>query len=276
MDSKRQYYYLVAGLPDLVLDQSKRPFTLSAFRQELKTHLHPDDYQLIEFFFLPADNYNLFHLLKKTEFAWDENGRFTADELTEALREPDALPEYMQRFIAAYQAQEPIFPNMIWRNQLTWLYCDYVLESTKGFMYELYTFERDLRNLLTGLAVRRNKLSLEGQLIGDYPLTAAIRSSHARDFGLSGEYPYIERLLQWEDNNWLERELALDAMRWNNIDQCNTFNYFTVEVLLGYLIKLMILERWSPLDKVDGEAAFRQLVGNLENSVQFTSEFALS
>lgn len=276
MDSKRQYYYLVSGLPDLVLDQAKPPFSVAAFREELKTHLHPDDYLLTEFLFLPADNRNLLNLLQKTEAAWDDKGHYTPDELADALREPDALPEYMQRFIAAYQAQEPIFPNMTWKNQLTWLYCDHVLESTEGFIRDWYTFERDLRNLLAGLAVRRYKLGFEGQLIGDYPLTAALRSSHARDFGLSGEYPYIERLLQWEDNNWLEREMALETMRWNNIDQCNTFNYFTVEVLLGYLLKLMLLERWAPMDKVDGEAAFRQLVGELENSVQFTSEFALS
>lgn len=273
---KRQYYYLVSGLPDLVLDQSKLPFSVSAFRQELKAHLHPDDYALTEYIFLSADNHNLLNLLQKTEAEWVENGRYSHETLADALREPDALPGYMQRFILAFQAQEPLFPNMSWQNQLTWLYFDHVLESTQGLLHDWFSFERDLRNLLSGLNARRNKVSLEGQLIGDYPLTAAVRHSHARDYGLGGEYPYIERLLQWEDNNWLEREMALDAMRWDYMDQCNTFNYFTVEVLLAYLVKLILLERWAPLDKVDGKAAFRQLVGNLENSVQFSSEFALS
>ncbi len=272
---KRQYYYLVSGLPDLVLDQSKLPFSIPAFREELKIHLHPEDYALTEFFFLPADNRNLLNLLLKNDKPWDDNGRYSLDTLTDALREPDALPEYMQRFIAAFHAQEPLWPNMTWQNQLTWLYYDHVLESSEGFLHDCFSFERDLRNLLTGLSVRRNKLNLEGQLIGDYALTAAIRTSHARDFGLGGEYPFIERLLQWEDNNWLEREMALDAIHWEYIDQLNTFNYFTVEVVLGYLIKLMLMERWTPLDRTDGESVFKSLVGNLENSVQFSSEFAL-
>jgi len=59
--TNRQYYYLIAGLPDIVLDQPKMPFSVAAFREELKTHLHPEDYQLAEWLFLPADNRNLLH-----------------------------------------------------------------------------------------------------------------------------------------------------------------------------------------------------------------------
>ena len=43
---KRNYYYLVAGFPDIVLDQKKIPFSLAELKQELKYHLHADDYRL--------------------------------------------------------------------------------------------------------------------------------------------------------------------------------------------------------------------------------------
>jgi len=42
---KRNYYYLVAGMPDIVLDQSKISVTLSEFKEELKVNLHPADYK---------------------------------------------------------------------------------------------------------------------------------------------------------------------------------------------------------------------------------------
>ncbi len=86
----------------------------------------------------------------------------------------------------------------------------------------------------------------------------------------------MERLLQWEDNNWMERELALDAIHWDYIDQLNTFNYFSIEVILAYLIKLILLERWVKLDKSDGQSVFHNLLNDLENNIQFTNEFALS
>lgn len=273
---KRQYYYLIAGLPELVLDQSRLPFPIAAFREELKSQLHPEDYALTEYLFLSADNRNLLNLLQKKDRPWAENARFDQVSLADGLREPSLLPSYMERFVLAFQSQTPVFPNMSWKNQLLCLYYDYTIQKTEGFLKDCFVLERDLRNILAALSARRNKLSLEGQLIGDYDLTQALRSSHARDFGLAGEFPFMERLLQWEDNNWMERELALDAIHWDYIDQLNTFNYFSIEVILAYLIKLILLERWVRLDKSDGETVFRNLLNNLENNIQFTNEFALS
>ena len=273
---KRQYYYLVAGLPELVLDQSRLPFPLHTFREELKSHLHPDDYALTEFLFLSADNRNLLNLLQKKDRPWAENARYDQNQLADGIREPALLLPYMEKFVLAFQAQIPIFPGMPWKNQLIWLYYDFALKSTEGFLRDCFVLERDLRNILAALSARRNKLSLEGQLIGDYDLTQALRNSHARDFGLSGEFPFMERLLQWEDNPWVDREIALDAIHWDYIDQLNTFNYFSIEVVLAYLIKLILLERWVKLDKSDGATVFRNLLGNMEKNIQFTNEFALS
>ena len=56
---KRNYYYLVAGLPDIVLDQKKLSVSIIDFREELKSHLDPKDYVLVSLLFLPFDNTNL-------------------------------------------------------------------------------------------------------------------------------------------------------------------------------------------------------------------------
>jgi hypothetical protein len=273
---KRQYYYLVAGLPDLVLDQARLPFPISAFVDELKAHLHPDDYALTTYLFLPADNRNLLNLLQKKERPWAENACYDQETLADGLREPTRLLPYMAQFVHNFQNQTPLAPNMSWKNQLLWLYYDFTIQSTEGFLKDCFILERDLRNILAALSARRNKISIDNQLIGDYDLTQTLRNSHARDFGLSGEFPFIERLLQWEDNSWIDREIALDAIHWDYIDQLNTFNYFSIDVILAYLIKLILLERWVKLDKADGESVFRNLLGNLENNIQFTNEFALS
>ena len=42
-------------------------------------------------------------------------------------------------------------------------------------------------------------------------------------------------------------------------DEINTFNYFAVDVLLGYLIKLIIVERWIALEPHRGREIFQQL-----------------
>jgi hypothetical protein len=101
-----------------------------------------------------------------------------------------------------------------------------------------------------------------------------MRRSSARDLGLASEWPWIDRLLQIiEIPDLLQREKAIDMLRWNFLDEQNTFNYFTVEVLIAFYIKLGIIERWLRLDPATGEELFRNLLGTLQNSYEFPNEF---
>ena len=99
---KRNYYYLVAGLPDIILDQKKVPFTLIEFKQELQYHLHPKDYQLVEYLFLPYDNSNFLNILLKNDAEFNPLGNYSESFLIEEIKEPENLPAYMLKFLEAY------------------------------------------------------------------------------------------------------------------------------------------------------------------------------
>jgi hypothetical protein len=270
----RNYYYLVAGLPDIVLEQSKLSVSLSDFKEELKVHLHPDDYNLLETLFLPADNRNLLNMVLKNIVEFDDTGKYTLDELEEEIKEPEMLPGYMKNFINISKTTQPQDADMAWEDQLTALYYEYVEQAENDFLRTWFAFERDINNILTGLTARRHKFPAENQLIGDNTVTNAIRKSNARDFGLTAEFPFVEKLIQINENtNLLEREKAIDQLKWNFIDELNTFNYFSIEIILGFVIKLGMVERWLKLDKKTGEEMFRQLVKDLENSYEFPKEF---
>ena len=47
-----KYYYLVAGLPELTLEDSKLSYTVADFRTELYPALSEDDKKLIVLFYL--------------------------------------------------------------------------------------------------------------------------------------------------------------------------------------------------------------------------------
>jgi hypothetical protein len=270
----RNYYYLVAGLPDIVLEQSKLSVSLSDFKEELKVHLHPDDYNLLETLFLPADNRNLLNMVLKNIVEFDDTGKYTLDELEEEIKEPEMLPGYMKNFINISKTTQPQDADMAWEDQLTALYYEYVEQAENDFLRTWFAFERDINNILTGLTARRHKFPAENLLIGDNTVTNAIRKSNARDFGLTAEFPFVEKLIQINENtNLLEREKAIDQLKWNFIDELNTFNYFSIEIILGFVIKLGMVERWLKLDKKTGEEMFRQLVKDLENSYEFPKEF---
>lgn len=270
----RNYYYLVAGLPDIIIEQSKIALTVADFKQELINHLHPDDIELVEMLFLQADNRNVLNILMKIVSDFDFSGRYNFDEIEEGIKEPEIFPEYLSLFVSNFKSGNPIDPEMSWENQLTTLYYDYVLKTRNSFLREWYLFELNLKNTLIALNGRRLKLRFDNQLIGSNIVVESIRKSNARDLGLANEFPLVEKLLQISEiSNLLEREKAIDLLRWNYLDELNTFNYFTIEMILGYVIKLGIVERWMKLDKKTGEQMFKQFLVDLEKSYEFPKEF---
>jgi hypothetical protein len=270
----RNYYYLVAGLPDIILEQSKLSVTLGEFKEELQAHLHPDDYVLVEKLFLKSDNHNVLNMVMKNIEEFDTNGKYSFDEIEEEIKEPEVLPEYLKNFINSFKASQAFDAEMSWVDQLNTLFYEEMMQLPNEFLRTWFEFERDVKNVLTGLAARRHKIPAANLLIGNTTVTSAISKSNARDFGLSAEFPFVEKLTQINENtNLLEREKAIDQFKWNHIDEINTFNYFTIEVILGFVIKLEMVERWLKLDKKTGEEMFNRLLKDLENSYEFPKEF---
>lgn len=270
----RNYYYLVAGLPDINLEQNKLSVTVGDFKKELQAHLHPDDFDLVEKLFLQADNRNVLNMLLKNIQEFDDSGKYTFDELEDEIKEPENLPEYLKNFIIHFKSNQPLIPDMSWEDQLSTLYFDHATQAGNKFLRTWFEYERDIKNILSGLTARRHKMPVENLLIGSNTVTDAIRKSNARDFSLSAEFPFVEKIIQINENtDLLMREKAIDQLKWNYIDELNTFNYFSIEVILGFVFKLDMVERWLKLDKKTGEEMFHKLLKDLENSYEFPKEF---
>jgi hypothetical protein len=268
----QNYYCLISGLPDMVLEQSKAPFSLDHLLEELQAILHPQDFRLVKLIFLPHDNRNLLHLTMKRDAPWDSLGNFSREEMEEQLIETGHLPPYMDLFFHACRQDTPIWQGMSWENQLTRLYYEYVLANTEGFLHSWFAFEKNLKNILAAWNAREFTLTAEGQLIGKDDVTEALGKTHTRDFGLSRDLDFIDKLMHaLERDELLERERAIDRIKWNHIDELNTFHYFTVEVVLGYLLKFLLLDRWLQLDAERGTQAVQRKIAVLEDSFEFSN-----
>jgi hypothetical protein len=272
---KRNYYYLVAGLQDITMDIHKLSMGQVEFRKELQTEVHPQDYKLVQILFLPYDNKNLLNIITKKEEEFDERGNFSRDLLEANIKElTDELPEYMNRFITSFKDNEPVFPNMSPENQLTALFYEYALSLDDGFVKEWFRFNRDLNNLLTALVCRRYDIPHEYQIIGWDDISETIRKSHARDFGLTAEIPYMDDLLNIaKEDDIQQREKAVDQLRWNYLDDVTFFEYFTIDKILAFTLKLGMVERWLALDKDYGSQLFEELLQDLKSSYELPETF---
>jgi uncharacterized protein YlaN (UPF0358 family) len=271
---KRNYYCLVAGLQDITIDVHKLQFSQQAFRQELKVELHPDDYEQVEKLFLLHDNANLLNLLLKTGKPFDEKGNFSQEKLEENIKEPHDLPEYMNAFITAFKNKEPLMPDLSPENELTTLFFDQMLKLDNDFLRDWFAFELNLRNIIIALSARKHEIPYEYQIIGTGEISNIIRKSHARDFGLSAEIDFMEDLANIVRNdNVQEREKAIDELRWKYLDEVTFFEYFTIEKVLAFTIKLGMVERWLGIDKDHGNEMFKKLLKELQSSYQLPESF---
>jgi len=277
---RNYYHYFVAGLPDIFLDDTEIQFQMLEFKDELFEHLKPEDYKLVQLLFLPYDNQNLLRFLDEDFESFNKLGNFSVQdfEIEFSDEKEGILPEYMYRFIEIFKDEElSKSVNKSWENLITELYYNHVLKTKNKFLKQWFQFNQDLNNILAGLNCRQFDINPENQLIGKNEVVEAILSSNAKDFGLSVDIPYAADIItQAEKENLFAREKGLDQLKWKKADEITLFDYFTIEVVLAYTVKLDIAYRWLELDEETGRQMFKKIVDDLKSSFEFPKEFAIN
>ena len=277
----KYYYYLVAGLPELTLEDSKLSYTVADFKAELYPELSDEDRRLIDLFYLKFDNANVLKLLKDKDAAIDPRGNYSAEELAEfisSLKEGDeiadaAFPSYLSTFISEYfnvTAED----DFLHEDRLAALYYEYAMKCKNKFVSSWFAFNLTMNNILVALTARKFKMDIAPLIVGDTEVCEALRTSGARDFGLTGEVDFLDQLVKISETEELvEREKKIDQLRWNWMEEATFFNYFTVERLFVFLLQLEMIERWISLDKKKGNQLFRSIIATLKDEVQIPAEF---
>ena len=279
----KQYHYLIAGLPDLLFDDTKAPTSLEDFRDMLEEFIIGKDMELLKLYFYRYDNTNILSRLDNPDKPINELGNLNSDEVNEliqlikegSLNDIDKnIPGYLVDFIEAYQTENPINPSLTWDLQLSELYYSYITNTDNEFIAAFFSFELAALNLGTAVQCRKYDMEIDDELICKTEVTEKLSKSSTRDFGLSeDEIPMLNELLKvYEESNLIEREKRLDLIKWNYIDENTFFHYFTIERIFGFIIKLAITERWLNLDRATGLELFNELIKSLENSYDIPAE----
>lgn len=274
------YYCLVAGLPDLSLDDGKLNYTVANFKSELYPELSDKDKQLIDLFYLKFDNANLLKLLKDKEAETVSEGNFSSEELlalAASVREGDApdkkYPSYLYEFVAAY-LELPAEELYRAEDMLAAYYYAYAMKCGNEFVSSWFEFNLNINNILAALAARKYKMDVQQVVVGDTEVCEMIRTSNARDFGLTEMLDYFEPLLRIaETEDLVEREKKIDVLKWNWMEDAVFFNYFTVERIFVFLMRLEMIGRWIAMDKEKGSEIFRQMIDKLKGEVEIPEEF---
>jgi hypothetical protein len=271
---KRYYHCFIAGLYDLGFDDGKNIVSLTDFRSELKEILHPDDLKLASIIFLPYDNSNLIRYMAGKRDEIDPLGNFTADDIDDQIQRlgsiikvEDILPGYMVDVIRDWLAAEKNIDLLEAEKALIQGY--YTLASASGnkFLKMWSEYELDLNNILVLKNSMEMSLDASQQIIGSNALAEELKiiSRRKSDFRVPPEPDYALSLFNIAgESEFLDREIKLDIAKWNYINDLIFFEYFTIDFILGYMVKLGIALRWKGLDPETGERMLKRLVAELK------------
>jgi hypothetical protein len=279
----KNYYYLVAGLREYAIDADTKGFDAVAVRDEIAGELSPADRQTLRDFYTFYDVVNLI-ALHSGKSRFDALGNFTREELEEELRRPERLPEHLAAVITAYNnkvkedksadVDESIDTEQPFEKTLWTRFYDACERSGNPFIRRWYAFDRQLRNVGAAYTARKIGRDIEPELVGAGDINTALTRNSAADFGLKAEIDYIDTLVAiLENKNMVEKERALDLLKWNKADELTDFDYFNLNRILAYCVRIDIIHRWMSLDPRIGNEMFLRLVGELTTRPDETGTF---
>ena len=277
------YYCFVAGFPDFCLDDPKLPINLKGLRSDLAEQLAAEDRIHLAELFYPIDNKNFLAVLlaagakghgdARPEQAHDALGNFTREEIEEEIRVPLIIPKYMVEFLEVYRAG--LSAGTLPENVLAELMYDHLSKSKNAFIREWFAFDRDIRNITVALGSRRMGSDPERGIVGEGLVADAAARASGADFGLSRELTWLEPLLRGYHSGLLDRELLIDKIRLDMLEELTLKSSFSLDRVLALVTRLSIAERWPGLDGTRGRALLSRVLSDMESELVFPDEFSI-
>ncbi|WP_372639921.1 DUF2764 family protein [Ancylomarina sp.] len=278
--SKRNYYCLISGLPDIILEDTKtgKGGLSLKFKTDLSEQLHPNDYELAKLLYLHYDNKNLQNLLFRPVKPFSILGNYSQAYLIEQINEPERREDYIFSLINSLKDESFSLDNV--NVTQSWFY-SHVLKTKNSFLKRWFTFDKDMKNILTAVNCKKYKYNSEQHLISvknsNDVYNILVKNGPKEDL-LTDELAFADEIIQIAESDMdiTAKEKALDLIKWKFLDESIVFSYFTIEKILVYILKLEMLERWREIDDETGKAFFSKLVHDLKSGYAFTEEFSLT
>lgn len=264
------YYTLVAGFREYQLDADRKGFDAAEIRAEVLEELEEKDRRAVELLYYYYDCENL-SVARAGRTAHNALGNLTHEEILAELERPMLLPEELQQVIRAYadpegEDAEQVDTAQRFEKSLFAAYYRLADRSACRFLREWSAFDRNLRNVSAAITARELNRPIEEVTVGEGEVVEQLQKSSASDFGLRGELQYLDAAIAAiaDEQNLVEKEHKIDLIRWREASELSTFDYFDINAVISYLVRVNLVARWSMLDPERGRKMFAHLMEELD------------
>jgi len=244
----RKYYFILCSVPTLSLDFSPE-INFDEFQKMLDLNIAERDKKKLYIFKQYIDIKNLRSFWSGREIDW--RGNLHAKLIEEALLTEDFLPSFVFDFASAYEDTASRLKNF---SYLPIKFLRDMEKQTTGFLKWFFSQERKISIVISALRSRRlsRDLAYEMQYEDreDFLVKSLIDQSQTDSFFFPKEFEEIKKIYEENFDKPLLLEQKLLQYKIKKIEQREELQpFFTIDHILAYMAKLMMVEDWYKLDE---------------------------
>ena len=268
-----EYFYLVSSLREWAIDSDTKGFSVREILDEILDELTTQDRKAVELLYGYYDCENVIARMVGRN-RYNQLGNLTVEQLDDLLNNrnyallPKRVADVVKLYVEADDEErdsDVVLEESVERAILGAYYAT-LAESKSRFLKGWGEFDRTLRNISAAVAAREAGRQVKDVLVGGGDVVEQLSRSSAADFGLRGELPYIDAVISaiTDEPNIVEKERKIDAIRWAEAEEIAVFDYFDINYILSYLVKVNIVARWTLLSPEVGRQMLNRFIESLD------------
>ncbi len=282
------YYYLVASLDEYSLSGDSKQLDFESIRNMILSNISLSDRRLLRLMLRYWDIQNFLNAVEGRENQYSYIGSYSKEKIAKICQFYKELVEFSKKtqeerelfeeengILTCETSLSVVFKNVFDKIKNSTedysigklLFEEYYYKLSKSrnkFMKAWGEYDRSVRNISAAFEARKLGKSIENEIIGKGLICDSILvNPKADDFGLN-EQEWVEVIIKiLSSDNIIKKERGLDMIRWDFIESCLESEYFSINYVLGYAMKLTMISRWLQLDETIGREMFNKLVGQI-------------
>ena len=249
-----RYYFVATSLSPLSL-KIEPESSFAQMKDDLKMNLTRHDLKSVHALLEPIDLYNIKALWLGEPL--DERGTILGKELEEALLVRESFPDYVCEFLDAHDSDEERLRNF------PALISSMYSQKREGFLREYFAFEREVACILSALRAKKLGRDLIQEFQFEDPSDPFIAQILAQKDGTEyippSEYEDLKAI--FVDNAQDPDKLAdaIGKFRFERLRDWETREHFTMDRILAYAARLLLVEDTLPLSEKERKEAIDRI-----------------
>lgn len=265
------YYYLIASLPDLSLDDSLKYVDFDETFDTIRRNLEADDLELFNYLIYPNDNRNLLNYLfyeykdlPTSKPLWPYT--IPIDSIQSFRRDRSLFPDYMVEFFQESEAQFTSWTMREMENRLQIKFEEELEKSELPFVTAYFRFKHSLAEIVASLNQAHYRFLFESQFSHANSSLNMLKKGQSPSSSVLKEYPYAEQLRETVAlGDPIELERFVERVEWDYLEGPHTT--FGTDHVLAYAARLLLLSRRKRQDREVGTERYKVLKNDIRNKV---------